>query len=615
MITPRCAMSGWKFVAFAFAAGTAIAQAPDGAALYAKHCARCHETDQTGWSPPRAVLAKLPPQTILTQLHAGLMGMFATLTDAEKGAIASYVTGKPVESFRAPALPQPEGICPAGSSAETNLMSGVHWSGWGVDLANSRFQPAEMAGLTAEQVPRLKLKWAFGFPVAPAAWSQPVVAGGRIFVGSMNGAVYSLDAGTGCSNWVYQASPVGVRSAVTIGPGSGATRFVAYFGDLTASVHAVDAITGKVLWKVRVDEHPLARVTGSTQLYERRLYVPVSSLEEGAAVNPEYECCTFRGSLVALDAETGKQIWKTYVIPSPSRPMQRNPRGTQMWGPSGAGIWSAPTIDSKRGLVYVSTGDHYSDPEEGFGDSVVAIEMSSGKIAWARKLLKNDRWTIACLAGDKVGCPKNEGPDFDFGSSPILHTLSGGQQVILAGQKSGILHVLDPDQGGAVIRQTRIGKGGVLGGIEWGPAADDERVYVAISDFDRIHPESGGGLTAIQIATGEKLWHVAAPKPSCLGEPGCSAAQPSAVTAIPGVVFSGSLDGHLRAYATADGELLLDLDTRKPFTTVNNVPARGGSMNGSGPTVAGGMLFVNSGYGFFGGAPGNVLLAFSVDGR
>jgi len=241
--------------------------------------------------------------------------------------------------------------------------------------------------------------------------------------------------------------------------------------------------------------------------------------------------------------------------------------------------------------------------------------LGSGKIAWGSKLLKGDRWTVACIAGDKLGCPKGEGPDHDFGSSPILHTLSSGQQVILAGQKSGMLHVLDPERQGAVIRQIRVGKGGVLGGIEWGPAADGERVYVAISDIDRNNPEAGGGLTAIQIATGEKLWHMPAPKPACLGEHGCSAAQPSAVTAIPGVVFSGSLDGHLRAYTSASGELLWDLDTRKPFPTVNNVPGRGGSINGAGPTVVGGMLFVNSGYGFLGGAEGNVLLAFSVDGR
>lgn len=603
-----------RLVMVALGAGAAFAQSPDGAAVYARHCARCHETDKTGWAARRDALGKLPPDAILAQLHTGIMALMATLTDEEKRAVASYISGKPVEAFRTAAPPEPEGLCPAGSKA-SDLLSGPRWNGWGGDISNSRFQPADMAGISAGQVSRLKLKWAFGFPLASVVWSQPVVSGGRVFVGSQNGAVYSLDAKSGCTYWTYQASPAGVRSAVTIGPRSASNGFAVYFGDLEARVHAVDAITGQALWKVKVDEHPLARVTGAVQLYEGRLYVPVASFEEGPAADPKYECCTFRGSLVALDAQTGKQIWKTYVIPAAPRRTRKNASGTQLWGPSGGGIWSAPTIDRKRRLIYVATGDHYSDPEEGFGDSVVAIEMDSGKIAWGRKLLEGDRWNLGCIAGDKVGCPKGEGPDFDFGSSAILHTLSGGREVLLAGQKSGVLHILDPDQRGAVIRQVRVGKGGIIGGIEWGTAADNDKIYVAVSDLDRTNPEAGGGLTAIQIATGEKVWHVPAPKPPCLGQQGCSAAQPSAVTLIPGVVFSGSLDGHLRAYATADGKLLWDLDTRKPFSTVNNVPGAGGSMNGAGPAVVDGMLFLNSGYGFLGGAAGNVLLAFSVDGR
>jgi polyvinyl alcohol dehydrogenase (cytochrome) len=601
--------------ALTLAMGAALGQAPDGAALFSRHCARCHGADQSGWAPRREELAKLPPEAILGNLHMGFMNLMATLTDAEKMALAAYLTGKPVEPFQMPAPPAPEGFCAEGSSAAADLLSGVGWNGWGADPANSRFQPAEMAGLTADQVPRLKLKWAFGFPLAPAAWSQPVVMGGRVFVGSINGAVYSLDARTGCTYWIYQASPAGVRSAISIGPGSGATRFVAYFGDLTATVHAVDAITGKGLWKAKVDDHPLARITGAPQLYEGRLYVPVASLEEAASGNPKYECCTFRGSLVALDAGSGRQIWKTYMIPEEPRRTRRTPGGTQLWGPSGAGIWSAPAIDRKRGFLYVGTGDNYSDPEGGYTDAVVAIEMASGKIVWGRQVQKGDRWNLACISGDKVTCPKGGGPDFDFGASPILHTLSNGRQVILAGQKSGVLHILDPDQQGAELRQIRVGKGGVLGGIEWGFAADGEKAYVTVSDLDWNHPEAGGGLTAVQIATGEKVWHVAPPRPACLGEHGCSAAQPSAVTAIPGVVFSGSLDGHLRAYAAGDGKLLFDLDTRKPFATVNKVAAQGGSLDAAGPTVAGGMLFVNSGYGFLGGAPGNVLLAFTVEGR
>jgi polyvinyl alcohol dehydrogenase (cytochrome) len=560
-------------------------------------------------------MAAMPPEAILGTLHLGLMSMVATLTDAEKTAVASWLVGSPVNPFRLPEPPKPQGMCGAPPEHPPDLLTGQTWNGWSGGLTNSRFQSAEMAGLTEQQIPRLKLKWAFGFPGAIAAWSQPVVAGGRVFVGSMNGAVYALNAATGCTHWIYQASPAGVRSAVNIGPGASPGTFVAYFGDLTGSVHAIDAMTGQPLWKTKVDQHPLARITGGVQLYGGRLYVPVASLEEGSAMNPKYECCTFRGSVVALDVKTGKEIWKTWMIPKPPHLTGKSEAGTQLWGPSGAAIWSAPTLDIKRKLLYVTTGDHYSDPEEGAGDSVVALDMASGKVAWQRKFLEGDRWNGGCISSDNAGCPEREGPDLDFGSSPILHTLGNGKQVLLAGQKSGMMYILDADNAPTVIRQMRLAKGGILGGIEWGPAADRDRVYVAISDMSWTDQTAGGGLTAVQIGTGETVWHVSASKPACLGERGCSAAQPAAVTAIPGAVFSGSLDGHLRVWSAGEGKLLWDLDTRRAFTTVNQVPGRGGSLNGAGPSVVGGTVFVNSGYGFFGGSAGNVLLALTVDGK
>jgi polyvinyl alcohol dehydrogenase (cytochrome) len=594
-------------------ASASCQQAPEGAALYATHCARCHETDATGWAVNRELLARMPAPAVRASLDVGLMSLVATLTDEEKRAIVFYLTGKSTSPVRTPALPTLQGLCPA-ESRPAGLLSGPRWNGWGADFDNSRFQPAAMAGLTPEDVPRLKLKWAFAFPLSIAAWSQPVVAGGRVFVGSMPGVVYSLDARSGCTYWTYQASPTGVRSAISVGEGFGAARFAVYFGDLQANVYAVDAMTGKELWKTKVDDHPAARITGAPQLHEGRLYVPVASFEEAYTVNLKYECCTFRGSVVALDARSGRQLWKTYMIPRPPQPTTRNSARTQLYGPSGVGIWSAPTVDAKRKLLYVATGDNYSDPEEGHGDSVLALQMSSGNIVWAQKLTEGDRWTAACFSSDKLGCPKDAGPDHDFGASPILREI-GGRRVLLAGQKSGMLHWLDPDRKGAILRQVQVGKGGFLGGIEWGMAADGERSYVAISDLDRNHAEAGGGVTAIQIATGEKIWHAPAPKPACLDQPGCSAAQPSAVTAIPGVVFAGSLDGHMRAYASATGKVIWDVETRQMYHTVNGVPGNGGSLNAAGATVVNGMMYVNSGYGILGSMPGNVLLAFSVDGR
>lgn len=498
------------------------------------------------------------------------------------------------------------------------------WNGWGVTLSNTRFQDTSSAGFTAAELTRLKLKWAFGFPGDIAAFAQPTIISGRVFVGSLGSRVYSLDATTGCIRWWFAtASPV--RAAVSVGKiePQGGTRYAAFFGDLGGSVYAVDAATGTLLWKVKVDDHPVARITGSPTLYRDRLYVPVSSIEEGPAASPNYPCCNFRGSVVALDTATGKQIWKTYTISEQAHPTMRNKNGTQLRGPSGAAIWSSPTIDPKRNALYVTTGDNYSDPPTSTSDAFLAMDLDSGKMLWSRQMTASDAYVVACRMPDKTNCPKSNGPDFDFGSSPILVTLANGSRALIAGQKSGVVHALDPDNDGKILWQVRIGKGGVHGGIQWGSAADDANVYVALSDATAIpipfntgteaDPNHGGGIFALNLATGEKAW--AAPPSKCGDRKRCSPAQSAAVTAIAGAAFSGSLDGHLRAYSTRDGAILWDFDTVGPHKTVNGVVAHGGSLDGSGPAVAGGMVFVESGYPIWGGMSGNVLLAFSIDGK
>jgi polyvinyl alcohol dehydrogenase (cytochrome) len=584
-----------------------LSAAPDGSDLYAKNCAICHEAI----SPPNqnhTVLGAMGAEHIVYALTSGPMRVQgARLSMSDRAAIAEYLSGKAVDSRKAAAA----GLCQGAPPAS---FSGPEWNGWGVDLENSRFQPAGAAGLPADQVSILKLKWAFAFPAAIGAYSQPVVAGGRVFLGSASGAVYSLDAATGCTYWTFEA-PAGVRSAITIGPGG-----IAYFGDLHATVYALDAGTGKLIWKTLVEEHPYARVTGAPKLYEGRLYVPVASRDEWMSMDPRFECCKFRGSVVALDAKTGKQVWKSYTIPEPAKPTGKSKNGIAMWGPSGVGVWSSPTIDPKRKLLYVGTGDAYSDPAPATSDSILALDLATGKIVWTRQITEGDAFNGNCITAKPLTCPGKMGPDSDFGSSPILRTLPSGRSLLLAGQKSGVLHALDPDKGGEIVWQTRVGKGGMLGGIQWGPAADAEVVYAALSDITLLpgegglkpDPKTGGGLFAIQIATGEKLWGVLPPPDDCKTQP-CSPAQSAAVTVIPGAVFSGSLDGHLRAYSTKDGKILWDYDTAREYEAVNKVPAHGGAIDGAGPAIAGGMVFVNSGYGYFNAMPGNVLLAFGVE--
>lgn len=599
----------------------------EGQSLYGQHCASCHDNG-VARAPSRAEMAEMSPESIEDALTTGRMSAQAAGLSAEQiKALSHFLSGQ----GEGPKTTATEFACRAGGPAFAPGADEPHWNGWGADLAQSRFQPATMAQLSASDVPSLKLKWAFGFVDATQAYAQPAVIGGRIFVGSAGRRVYSLDAKTGCSYWTIRTEAP-VRTAISAG--QYARGWAIYFGDQHANAYAVDAATGAILWKTRVDDYRDAQITGSPTLYDGRLYVPVSSLDEVTGADAKDECCKFRGSLSALDAATGKILWKTFTIAEEPRPAGKNQQGVQLWGPSGAGIWSSPTIDAKKRMVYVTTGDDYSDPATSTSDSFMAIDMETGKVAWSHQITKDDAYNVDCdLPADKqVNCPASKGPDFDFGSSAILVNLANGRRALIAGQKSGVVSAVDPDHGGALLWQMRVGHGGTLGGVQWGSAADSNNVYVAVSDVVRraaspgsaagrasvfgvpyeLDPKAGGGIFALRLETGEVAWHT--PHPAC-EKPGCSPAQSAAVTAISGIVFSGGVDGHLRAYSATDGHIVWDVDTEREYKTVNEVNARGGSIDGPGAVVAGRMLYVNSGYFFQGSAPGNVLLAFSVDGK
>jgi polyvinyl alcohol dehydrogenase (cytochrome) len=603
----------------------AVAQdrGPDGAALYQRHCASCHDNGAAR-APDRESLKTMLPARVLAAMETGPMISMATgRSVAERRAIAEFVTG---QSF-ATALdtnPSPQAMCSNAPSEFANPLSGPLWNGWGVTTSNARFQDAALAGFAAADVPRLKLKWAFAFPGDLQSNAQATIAGGRVFVGSAGGKVYSLSAATGCIHWFFKTGAA-MRAAITIGriDTRSGPRYAAFFGDGSATAYALDAATGKLIWKSKVEGFPVARITGSPTLHRGRLYVPVASAEEGSGASPTYECCRFRGSVVALNAETGKQIWKTYTIPEEAIPTQKNTAGAQLWGPSGAPVWSSPAIDERRNALYVTTGNNYSDPPSKMSDAFLALDLKSGKILWSRQMTAADAYTSACRLPDKTNCAESNGPDFDFSASPILVTLSNGRRALVAGQKSGIVHAVDPDRQGEVIWQTRVGEGGTMGGVQWGSAADQSNVYVAVSDIGRImltyntftdaDPKRGGGMFALRLDDGEKVWYT--PPVGCGEKKRCSPAQSAAVSALPGIAFSGSVDGHMRAYSTTDGAVQWDFDTIRTFETVNGVPGRGGSLDGPGPAIGGGMIFFNSGYHTAGGMPGNVLLAFSVDGK
>lgn len=611
--------AGWAAslaVAVCWPAPPARAAAPEGAEIYRQACASCHESGENR-APSLAALRELSREAIRDSLASGTMAAVgATLSEAQAAAVASYLV-----AGAAPARAGQRQSCPDAPWSEP--FAGPRWVGWGADLANTRFQPAEFARLEAADVPRLRLRWAFGLPDSDRARGHPTVAGGRIFLGARNGRLYALEAKSGCLVWQFKARAE-VRSAVVLDRTNRRGRHVAYFGDAKANVYAVDALTGRQLWRTRIDAHEAAMITGSPTLHADRLYVGVSSYEEFSGTFPRYECCTFRGSVVALDAADGERVWKTYTVPEEPQATGRNRRGGVRYGPSGAAIWSAPTIDARLGRLYVATGDNYSDPPTADSDAIIAYDLANGARVWSRQFTSGDAYNMACNpSSDATNCPEADGPDFDFGSSPILVELAEGSRLLVAGQKSGVVHAVDPDRAGAVVWQRRAGEGGKLGGIQFGPAADGQNVYVAVSDisFGRqrtpdgksfVGPkvDSGGGMTAYRLADGKRIWHTPG-FPCPPDRKGCSPAQSAAVTVIPGVAFSGSLDGFIRAYAIEDGRVLWSYDTVRTYAdTVNGVPAKGGSLNGPGPVVVDGMLYVNSGYGQFGSIPGNVFLAF-----
>jgi polyvinyl alcohol dehydrogenase (cytochrome) len=537
------------------------------------------------------------------------------LSGDERRAIAEWLTGR---KLRAPLTGNTIGNC-ARRPPPADPQTGPLWNGWGRSIDNTHFQPADQAQLTAVQVPNLQLKWAFGFPDATSAWAQPTIAGGRLYIGSQNGTVYSLDAASGCVVWTFAAQG-GVRASISIGPrlrsrlrssesrsSFGVAGTVAYFSDQKGFVYAVDAATGRPLWTRKVEDHPLVRLTGSPTLHEDRLYVPTSSYEEGGKP-PGYACCTFRGSVVALDARTGDVIWKTYTIPEEPRLLRQYADGTELRGPSGGAIWSAPTIDARRGALYVGVGNTYSGAAQPTTDAVLAFDLKSGAMRWSRQMAPSTPDVFGCTPGE-VNCGERAGPDFDFGASPILASLANGRELIIAGQKSGVVYALDPDRKGEQVWRYRAGGGSGLGGVQWGIAADTERVYIPVAE---IYSQTPGGLHAVDLATGTRAWYAAPADPVCgkLSR-ACSGALFSAITAIPGIVFSPSNDGAVRAHSASDGRVVWTFDTNREFRTLNGLRGKGGSMSGPAPVVAGGMVYLSSGYGVFGLRPGNVLLAFA----
>ena len=584
-----------------------------GQPLYAAHCAACHD-HPGGRTPAKAVIASNTPAYIFGALTEGVMRPYAEgLSVADKVALAKYVSQNK-SGGRASTTGSAAPPC-AGKPGPLGL-NGAGWNGWGRTIENTRFQPEP--GLTAEETPRLRLRWAMA--VAGNRNGEPVIEGGWLFTNDTTGSVWALDAKTGCAYWRFEAEGPS-RSTISLAPMGGSRgaprRIAAFFTDAAGYLYAIDGKTGAPIWKTLIDTQGGHQFTGSVTVFNGVVYAPVSSGEEAFATDDAYPCCRFRGALVAVSVDTGKILWTAYTTRSEPRPFKKSRAGVQMYGPAGGAIWSAPTIDSKRGLAYVATGNSYTDvPHEG-SDAVIALDLKTGRIAWIRQLTKPDNYIIDCYGPvDRrhANCPTTVGDDDDFGASPTLAKRPDGKQLILVSQKSSQVYALDPDDKGRVMWERRLSPGGPLGGSEFGHAVDERNIYVGISD---IYLGAAGKpqLTALALADGAAVWtHPLVKRPCRWTNEYCTPGISMAVTAIPGVVFAGAMDGWLSAYAAADGKLLWSFDTAQTVTTNAGAQAAGGALDAAGPVVAGGMVFVHSGYWGRTG-PGSVLLAFSVDGK
>lgn len=581
-----------------------------GAQLYASHCGGCHDTRVLG-APSRQSLRELGKSAIYEAITSGpMVGQAAGLADRERRSIADFLGGHSHAEAYAPFM------CPA-RTADLGPIERNDLDGWGFTTENTRYVSPSIGQISRREIPALKVKWAFAYPGATRARAQPNVVGNTVLVGSQDGTIHALSLGSGCTYWTYKANAE-VRTAISVASERiGAhDRWLAYFGDLSGSVYALDAETGHLLWRRKVDAHPAVAISGSPKLYARVIFVPMSSMEWAAAADSNYACCSFRGGVVALDAVNGKQLWKTYSIDAaPRKTGKLNSAGAALQGPAGAPIWNTPTIDVRRHRLYVGTGQSYTWPAAPTSDSVLALDMSTGARIWSFQALADDAWNLSCYGGDRVNCPKNPGPDQDFGAAIVLVDKGGKGDLVVAGQKTGYVYALNPDSG-AVVWKTKVGRGGYAGGVHFGMATDGTRILVPINDrnfaLGKLTGRRFPGVHALAVDTGQELWYTAANACAARTLPNCQEGNSAPITASEEFAVAGAVDGFLRVYDMQSGRILWQFDTTATVLSVSGQPAHGGSMDGSGPIVVRGNLLVNSGYLYFGGMGGNVLLCFSA---
>lgn len=595
-----------------------------GGQLFELHCAACHDRPETK-APGREVLKQMPLSRILVSLEFGKMAVQgAALSAEERERLGVWLAGdNPVANawIEQQSCQQQQALAPIADGR----------GNWGFGSGNTRHLK-QGVNLRADNVAQLELAWSLAIPGATEMRSQPVIAGDVMFFGTQNGNVLALDMNTGCVHWEYRALSA-VRTALTLVPGEGGAATL-YFADDLGNVYALNASDGSLRFKRNVKWFPTTVLTGSFAWHEGVLLVPVSSFEVAAAGMPTHECCRSHGGLLALDGDTGETLWE-YHTTEHAQKTKRNRDGVQMWGPSGASVWTTPAVDAKRGLVYIGSGENTSSPATSTSDAIIALNLANGKPRWVFQATANDAWNSACLLGG-ASCPEENGPDFDFGGAIVLAATPGGGDLVLAGQKSGEVFALNPDNG-EVVWRNRLSQGTTNGGIHWGLATDGNTVFVPVADPERDTPGyvPRPGVYALEAATGKARWshpvqrgcevdpadrpliglaqmrqqgQARSPWPECSFYYGQSAA---AVLAND-VVYAGALDGKLRLLHRDTGEVLRIIDTNRDYRAGNGVEGHGGAIDLGGVVPSADTLVLLSGYGVFGQMPGNMLLVYRL---
>ncbi|MCC5888163.1 MAG: PQQ-binding-like beta-propeller repeat protein [Gammaproteobacteria bacterium] len=585
--------------------------------LYLNACAHCHE-GQVMRAPHRSMIQIMSPESILRAMTSGAMQQEASaLSDSELRAVAVYLADRDFGQSATAALP----TCDDERLHAFDVHRPSFASGWGFDPGNSRHIPRDVAGLGRGDLADLELLWALALPDALRVRSAPAAAAGRLWMGSHDGTVFSLDQATGCVHWRFVAGTE-VRTGIVIEPweaGDPDADPRLYFGDFLGNVYAVSARRGELLWRLRADPHPNATITGTPSLHEGTLYVPVSSLEVGVAGEPDYACCTFRGSVMAIDVDQGEVLWQTHTLPEPASQVGTTAVGTPILAPSGAPVWNSPAIDAARGQLYFGTGQNYSSPASGESDAIFALDLETGDVRWVYQATAGDAWNIACELEDDSNCPEERGPDLDFGAAIILAQTRDGRDLVIGGQKSGAVHALDPASG-ELIWKRQVGRGGIQGGVHLGMARVGDVLLVPINDMPYgrtvFEGEKRPGLYALDLGSGEPMWSAPAPQDVCQGREFCNPGTSQAITASDDFVVAGALDGVVRIHDLTTGAVLWQFDTTRPVMTVSGEETRGGSMSGAaGALLIDGRMFVSSGYGLHEHMPGNAFLAFGIRAR